>query len=104
MLTEALTSSRTKARTRVPPEEKEGARGERGGRERAGEGGRDIFVLGPSCEKVPDPVCVCKPNLHMAQGCIQQLILCTGHIGPIPGASNISLHSVSLFWHQSLTF
>lgn len=94
MLTEALTSSRTKARTRVPPEKREEARVRREGEGRAGEG-RDIFVLGPSCEKVPDPVCVCKSNLHMAQGCIQQLILCTDHIGPI-GVVNVSMYSLSL--------
>lgn len=65
--------------------------GENTSKMRRGEG-RDVFVLGPSCEKVSDPVCVCKLNLRMTQRRIQQLILCSGHyVGSILVARNIHI-------------
>lgn len=68
MLTEALTSFRTKARVEVSRRGRE--QGENTSKMRE-EGGRDMFVLRPSCEKVPDPVSV---NLRMTQSCTQELI------------------------------
>lgn len=52
------------------------------------EGGRDMFVLRPSCVRkflIP----YVSVNLRMTQRCIQDLILCSGYIEAIAGIQDV---------------